>query len=140
MKFLEREGDGPPARYFNTPEGAMYLDPEASPRFILGASSKMLEMPACSGYGTDLPEALRTGQPQNEAKHGQKSIFETLFGANEPGLEGYLNAMTGLSRLNFETLAVLIDWSKFNTLCDIGGATGLLCLEVGAATTLTCSA
>jgi hypothetical protein len=26
MKFLGRDGDGPPARYFNTPEGAMYLD------------------------------------------------------------------------------------------------------------------
>jgi predicted O-methyltransferase YrrM len=38
--------------------------------------------------------------------------------------------MTGLSRLNFETLAVLIDFSKYNTLCDVGGATGLLCLEV----------
>jgi hypothetical protein len=24
----------------------------------------------------DLPEALRTGRPQNEAKHGQKGMFE----------------------------------------------------------------
>ena len=36
MKFLGRDGGGPEARYFNTPEGAMYLD----------------EMP------TNLPEAI----------------------------------------------------------------------------------
>src|SRR5437763_10684894 len=26
MKFLEREGNGPEARYFNTPAGSLYLD------------------------------------------------------------------------------------------------------------------
>src|SRR5438552_7536105 len=33
MRFLEREGDGPQASYFNTPEGLLYLD-ESSPRYI----------------------------------------------------------------------------------------------------------
>jgi len=27
----------------------------------------------------DLPEALRTGKPQKETKHGQKGIFEELY-------------------------------------------------------------
>ena len=27
----------------------------------------------------DLPEALRTGKPQNEIKHGQKGMFEELY-------------------------------------------------------------
>src|SRR6187401_2639762 len=35
MKFLGRGGDGPDARYFNTPEGALFLD-EKSPRYIGG--------------------------------------------------------------------------------------------------------
>lgn len=35
MKFLDRQGDGPHAKYFNTPEGAMFLD-GASPRCIRG--------------------------------------------------------------------------------------------------------
>jgi hypothetical protein len=126
MKFLEREGEGPAARYFNTPEGAMYLD-ENSPRYI-GGILKMLNA-RLFRYWQDLPEALRTGRPQNETKHGEKGVFETIY-ADPAKLEGFLNAMTGLSRLNFETFAVLIDFSKFNTLCDIGGATGLLCLEV----------
>src|SRR5450432_592004 len=35
MKFLDREGDGPPAKYFNTPEGALFLD-QNSPRYVGG--------------------------------------------------------------------------------------------------------
>src|SRR5688572_16545456 len=35
MKFLDREGAGPEAHYFNTPTGAMYLD-EQSSRYIGG--------------------------------------------------------------------------------------------------------
>src|SRR5947207_1956262 len=35
MKFLDRKGDGPAARYFNTPSGLTYLD-ERSPRYVGG--------------------------------------------------------------------------------------------------------
>src|SRR5687768_7674859 len=35
MKFLDREGAGAEARYFNTPAGALYLDRQ-SPRYIGG--------------------------------------------------------------------------------------------------------
>ena len=41
-----------------------------------------------------------------------------------------MDAMTGLSRLNFETFAEKFDFSAFTTLCDVGGATGLLSIEV----------
>jgi cyclopropane fatty-acyl-phospholipid synthase-like methyltransferase len=37
--------------------------------------------------------------------------------------------MTGLSRINFEAFADKFDFSKYKTLCDVGGATGLLCTE-----------
>ncbi|HMJ89924.1 MAG TPA: methyltransferase, partial [Candidatus Acidoferrum sp.] len=66
---------------------------------------------------------------QNETKHGQKSIFEELY-TELPRLEQFLGAMTGLSRINFEALAEKFDFSKYKTLCDVGGATGLLCIEV----------
>ena len=126
MKFLGRDGDGPQARYFNRPEGAMYLD-EKSPRYI-GGILTMLNVRLFK-YWHDLPEALRTGQPQNEVKYGEKGIFEALY--KDPiKLEIFLNAMTGLSRLNFEAFAAKFDFSKYKTLCDVGGATGLLCLEV----------
>ncbi len=126
MSFLGRNGDGPEAFYSNTPEGAMYLD-EKSPRYI-GGILTMLNVRLFK-YWHALPEALRTGKPQNEVKHGEKSIFEVLY-QDPVQLEIFLNAMTGLSRLNFEALAAKCDFSNFQSLCDIGGATGLLCLEV----------
>jgi predicted O-methyltransferase YrrM len=41
-----------------------------------------------------------------------------------------MGAMTGISRINFETFAAKFDFSQFRTLCDVGGATGLLSIEV----------
>src|SRR6266480_1815460 len=35
MQFLDREGEGPSARYFNTPAAALYLD-RRSPRYVGG--------------------------------------------------------------------------------------------------------
>src|SRR6266566_2590192 len=108
MKFLEREGDGPSAKYFNTPEGALYLD-HNSPRYV-GGILVMLNARLFK-FWNDLPEALRTGKPQNEVKHGQKGMFEELY-AEAPRLEQFLGAMTGLSRINFEAFAAKFDFSK----------------------------
>src|SRR2546422_10444351 len=125
MKFLDRVGDGPDAKYSNTPDTALFLD-EASPRYV-GGILIMLNARLFK-YWNDLPEALRTGKPQNEEKYGQKGIFETLY-ADPAKLEQFLNAMTGLSRINFEAFAEKFDFKPFKTLCDVGGATGLLCIE-----------
>jgi hypothetical protein len=125
MKFLDREGDGPDASYFNTPESELFLN-EASPRYIGGwlvmCNARLFK------FWNDLPEALRTGKPQNEIKHGQKGMFEELY-SNLPRLEQFMGAMTGLSRLNFEAFAAKFDFSEFHTVCDVGGATGLLSIE-----------
>ncbi len=126
MKFLDREGDGPQSKYFNTPEGALFLD-ENSRRYV-GGILVMLNARLFK-FWHDLPEALRTGKPQNEIKHGQKGMFEELY-EELPRLEQFMGAMTGLSRINFEAFADKFDFSGFKTLCDIGGATGLLCIEV----------
>jgi hypothetical protein len=126
MKFLEREGEGADAKYFNTPATALYLDRE-SPRYI-GGILEMLNARLFK-YWHDLPEALRTGQPQNETKHGEKGIFDELY-ADPSKLEQFLDAMSGLSRINFEALAGKFDFSRYRTLCDVGGATGLLSIEV----------
>ena len=80
-------------------------------------------------FWNDLPQALRTGQPQNEIKHGGKGMFEELY-AEPARLEQFLGGMTGLSRLNFEAFAEKFDFTSFKTLCDVGGATGLLSIEV----------
>lgn len=126
MKFLDRQGNGPEAQYFNTPTGLQYLD-RTSPRYV-GGILEMLNVRLFK-FWHDLPEALRTGEPQNEIKHTKKSIFEELY-SDPPRLEQFMGAMTGLSRLNFEAFAEKFDFSPFKTLCDIGGATGLLSIEV----------
>jgi precorrin-6B methylase 2 len=126
MKFLDREGEGTTAKYFNTPAGALYLN-RHSPRYV-GGIMEMLNARLFK-YWHDLPEALRTGKPQNETKNGGKSIFEELY-SELPKLEQFLGAMTGISRINFEAFAAKFDFSPYKTLCDVGGATGLLCIEV----------
>ena len=125
MKFLGRERHGPEAKYCNPPPGAMFLD-RNSPPYTAG----ILEMlnARLFRFWHDLPAALRTGEPQNEVKRGQKPMFEELY-AEPARLEQFMGAMTGLSRINFEAFAEAFDFSRFKTLCDVGGASGLLCIE-----------
>ena len=126
MGFLSRDGDGPTAAYFNTEAGALYLN-RNSPRYV-GGILEMLNARLFK-FWNDLPEALRTGKPQNEVKHGQKGMFAEVY-AELPKLEQFMRAMTGLSRINFEAFAEKFDFSRYHSLCDIGGATGLLSIEV----------
>jgi hypothetical protein len=126
MKFLDREGDGELARYSNTAASMLYLSTD-SPRFVGGILIMLNDR--LFRFWHDLPEALRTGRPQNEVKHGKKGMFEELY-SELPRLEQFLGAMTGLSRINFEAFAAKFDFSRFRTLCDVGGATGLLSIEV----------
>jgi len=126
MKFLQRAGEGTGAKYSNTPETALFLD-RTSPRYV-GGILEMLNA-RLFRYWNDLPEALRTGQPQNETKHGENGVFEELY-SDPAKLEQFLEAMSGLSRINFEALADKFDFSRYQTLCDVGGASGLLCMEV----------
>ncbi len=126
MGFLERDGDGAEGRYRNNALGSLYLD-RKSPRYV-GGILEMLNA-RLYRYWHDLPTALRTGQPQNEVKHGEKGIFEALY-AEQSKLEQFMGAMTGISRINFEAFAEKFDFRGYRTLCDVGGATGLLSIEV----------
>jgi precorrin-6B methylase 2 len=126
---LERAGDGPDARYANTPDTAMFLD-RASPAYMGG----ILEMANARLYRfwANLTEALKTGAPQNEVKHTGESMFAKLYEVPER-LEQFMNAMSGASAGNCKVLADSFDFSRYKTLCDVGGATGLLSCMVAAA-------
>jgi hypothetical protein len=126
LRFLERDGDGPLARYRNTAETAMFLD-RASPRFMGG----FLEMANARLYPFwgNLTDGLRTGQPQNEIKHTGASMFGELY-SQPDRLEQFMDAMTGISAGNFQAFAEKFDFSRYHTLCDIGGATGQLSMFV----------
>lgn len=129
LRFLERDGDSPDARYTNTPESALFLDRD-SPAYIGG----ILEMANARLYRFwgDLTEALRTGKAQNETKDSGEPLFATLY-ADQARLEQFMNAMSGISAGNFKAFAGKFDFSRFSTLCDVGGATGLLACSVAAA-------
>ena len=71
----------------------------------------------------DLTEALKTGQPQNEMKHGGEGMFEELYRDPER-LEQFMNAMSGISLANFETFAEKFDFAPYKTMCDVGMVPG----------------
>jgi predicted O-methyltransferase YrrM len=126
LDLLDREGEGTDALYRNTEVGAVFLD-KASPAYIGG----ILEMANARLYGFwgDLTEALKTGKPQNEVKHTGRAMFEELY-SDEARLEQFMNAMAGTSAGPFMALAEKFDFSKYETLCDAGGATGQLSIIV----------
>ncbi len=106
-------------KYSNTPETDQFLD-RIKPSYIGG----MLEMTNNRLYPFwgSLTEALRTGEPQNEAKTGG-DLFETLY--DDPArLQGFLKAMTGLSLGACQAIARKFPWSDYQTFLDIGTAQG----------------
>src|SRR3954471_12899911 len=124
LHMLERDGDGSDGRYRNTAETAVFLD-RRSPTYIGG----ILEMANARLYPFwgDLTEALQTGEPQNEVKHTGKPMFEELY-SDPARLEQFMAAMQGISLGNFHALAAQFDFSKYERVCDVGGATGQLCM------------
>jgi hypothetical protein len=128
LDFLDRDGDGPAGLYKNTPETAAFLD-KTSPAYI-GGLPAMLNA-RIFGFWNHLGTALRTGKPQNEVKTHGKPIFEELY-ASETELGKFLEAMSGLNAGNFDLLAEKFDFSRYETVSDIGGALGLMSRIVGS--------
>ena len=125
MRFLDRR-DG---RYANTAETATFLV-RKSPAYLGG----MLEMAneRLYGFWGSLTEALRTGQPQNELKRGDRGLFETIY--NDPQrLRLFLGAMTGLSMGAAKSIATLFPWGQYKTFIDVGGAQGGTAVQVALA-------
>jgi SAM-dependent methyltransferase len=122
LGMLVREDD----RYTNTPAGHIFLD-RNKPSYIGG----ILEMANARlfGFWDSLPEALRTGQPQNEAKAGGNQ-FELIY-AEPERLRGFLKAMTGVSMGSAMALAAKFPWDRYQTFVDVGCAEG--CAPVAVA-------
>lgn len=122
LGFLERH-DG---RYSNTPSTDFFLD-KHKPSYIGG----MLEMAnrRLFTYWNKLTIALRTGQPQNEAAHGDTDFFATIYSDPER-LKGFLRAMTGISRGANIAIASRFPWANYKTVADAGTAQGDLIVQV----------
>jgi len=126
LGFLNITGLNGTSVYANTPETNMFLD-KNKPSYVGG----MLEMSNNRLYRfwDNLEEGLKTGLPQNEIKTGDRPLFEEIY-ADEHRLREFLAGMGGIQMGNFIALAHKFDFSKYSTLCDLGGAGGYLSAQV----------
>ena len=125
LGMLERDGADV---YRNTPETDLFLD-RAKPSYVGG----ILEMANARLYPFwgALTEALRTGQPQNEAKTGG-NFFAVLY-QDPQALGQFLRAMTGLTTGAALAIARTFPWEKYRTFVDVGCAEGCLPVQVALA-------
>ncbi|SAL62655.1 methyltransferase [Caballeronia peredens] len=124
LNLLTRD-DG---RYANAPDAAFFLD-RNKPSYVGG----LLEMANSRLYPFwgSLTEALRTGLPQNESKHGGH-LFETLY-SDPARLRVFLHAMSGVSMGAAQAIARQFPWGEYRTFVDLGAAQGALPVQVALA-------
>ena len=105
--------------YANTPATDLYLD-RTKPTYVGG----LLEMMSARlfRFWADLTEGLKTGKPQNEAKHGGDE-FGILY-SDPKRAEQFLTAMTGISLGIAHAMARKFPWSQYQSFIDIGTAQG----------------
>ena len=123
MHFITKDSQG---RYRNTAASEKLLV-RGAPTYMGG----LLEMTNDRIYQFwgNLTEALKTGKPQNETKETGTGWYEALY-ASEAQLEQFLSAMAGYQGGNFALLCRGFDFGAYESFCDIGGASGALCIEV----------
>jgi len=126
LGFLQRKGLKETAMYSNAPDTEMFLD-KNKPAYIGG----ILEMANHRLYGFwgSLEEALKTGEPQNEAKSSDIPFFELLY-SDQQRLNEFIDAMAGVQMGNFIAFANKFNFSNYKTLCDVGGAGGFFAAQV----------
>jgi O-methyltransferase domain/Dimerisation domain len=125
LGFLHRGSAG---LYSNSPEAAHFLDP-AKPHYA-GGFIEMINARLYQFWGS-LTEALRSGEPQNETKRGG-DLFGSLY-ADPARLEGFLRAMTGVSRPVADALATALPWQEVENVADIGAPQGCVPVRLALA-------
>lgn len=126
LGFLNRTGIKETSVYSNSPDSDLFLD-KNKPSYVGG----ILEMANNRLYPfwNNLEEGLKTGRPQNEVKNNGDNPFEAIY-ADPDKLREFIKAMTGVQLGNFMAFAKSFDFSKYTTLCDIGGSGGTLSAHV----------
>ena len=121
LGMLERIDD----EYANTPATDLFLD-RNKPWYIGGA----LEMANARlyPYWGSLTEALRTGQPQNEAKVGE-DFFAALY-QDADRLKQFLHAMSGISMGPALDIADKFPWDRYRSVIDVGAAEGCVPVQL----------
>ena len=117
LGMLEREN----GTYRNSAETDFFLDPQKLS--YIGGFLEMLNA-RLYGFWGSLTEALRTGDNQNEGKHG-RDFFKALY-ADPQRLRGFLRFMSGLSAGAAHAIAAKFPWRDYSTFADVGAAQGMV--------------
>jgi len=126
LGFIQRTGLLESAQYSNSVESDTFLvkdKPNYLGGFINMANHRLYQ------YFGRLETGLKTGQPQNEIRDGEPNLFDVLY-ADNAKLEEFLHAMKSIQTISFAGLAEKFPFSRYQTLCDAGGADGALSLAV----------
>ena len=126
LKFLKREGINDSAIYSNTDETNFFLDKE-KPSYIGGILEMMNNR--LFRFWANLDEGMKTGKLQNEAADEGENLYEAIYKSPEK-IREFVHAMTGIQMGNFIAFATKFDFSKYKTLCDIGGSGAMLSIQV----------
>jgi SAM-dependent methyltransferase len=115
LGMLERDGDV----YSNSPESDVFLD--TNKESYVGGMLEMANARLFPFWGF-LTDALRTGEPQNEARNGQ-DFFAELY-SDEGRLREFLRGMTGLSAGAAMAIAARFPFDRHSSVLDLGCAEG----------------
>ena len=124
LNLLTREN----GRYANAGDADLFLDRNKSS--YVGGLLEMANARLYPFWGS-LTEALRTGRPQNESKHGG-NVFDALY-SDPARLRGFLHAMSGVSMGAAQAIARQFPWREYRTFIDLGAAQGALPVQVALA-------
>lgn len=127
MELLERDGNETDVRYRNTEEVSLFLV-KGSPQYIGWSLEHRMQVFEQSWAA--LAEALKTGQPvRQDIRESGKDLFELNYQTDE-GARTFVEGMNFGQLGSFTDFAREFDFSGCHTLCDIGGANGLLSILV----------
>lgn len=126
LRFLNKQGNKESAVYSNSADTDLFLDKNK-----LSYMGGLLEMAnnRLYPYWNFLEDGLKRGTPQNEIRTGEASLFEKIYSDQDKTRE-FVNAMGGAQAGNFITFATQFDFSKYYSLCDVGGAGAQLSAQV----------
>ncbi|WP_017596475.1 methyltransferase [Nocardiopsis potens] len=117
--LLERTGE----MYSNSPAAALHLDPAEAGTYLgarLSLESKLYWL------WPSLGDSLRTGRPcaAMPEEGGGEAAEPTEWSAD------YIGAMEPLARTAGRSIARALDWTRYDSFTDVGGANGTLAFEL----------
>ena len=113
--------------YSNTPSADAFLDRRKETHPVLHTGNG--QCPTVSVLALVEWQALRTGEPQNEAK--KQNLPPVRRAPHRPTApRRFLKAMTGLSLGAAAALSAVSSWQNYKTFVDIGTAQGGLPVQI----------